>query len=592
MIKQLLAALFCLLALTACGSKNSASRTNDLTPLTSMQVVVAPSIANGTSTPVTVIGNFSGQFSRDITSEVTITSSAPLVANFAITALPTRLKSASAGTTTITAASSRWGINSTATVTVKDLTLNSIDIQPVTPSIPKGLTAQLSATGNFSDGSSQDITIDATWSSDTLTVATVGDIIPGKGLVTAIDNGTGSLAANITASFGVPIITKSTTVTVTSPVPTSIAVTPANPTLLSLTTTQFTATATYSDNTTNNITNLVTWSSSTPSFAAVDNGTTAPGKAFALSSGTTQISATIGGVTGSTSLKVIGGGLSNVVITPITGTALSIVKGSTLRLSATGTFSNGTSRDITANLTWASADTNRVQLTRPVLSPSLLYLDGIATTTTPVAVTASFGATTISNTAVTVTAPTMNTLSISPPPADMTTGVSTRLSVLGTFSDGTSQDLTNAATWTSSNPAVVSVGNNSSDNTKGKITANQASTTPVTITATFNGPLNSLFVSATINSVTTRDLLSISVANLPATLTAGNQVKPTVTANYSGKLEDVTELSSITFSPVGIAQMVDSVSLPGAIIGMNTGTTTATVTLSPAAAVTQSITVQ
>ncbi|HYN15954.1 MAG TPA: Ig-like domain-containing protein [Terriglobales bacterium] len=84
---------------------------------------------------------------------------------------------------------------------------------------------------------------------------------------------------------------------------TSIAVTPANPTISVGTTQQFTAKGTFSDNTTRDLTNFVTWSSSTPAVAVIGptpSGTmpiiTTPGLAQALTAGTTTISATSAGV--------------------------------------------------------------------------------------------------------------------------------------------------------------------------------------------------------------------------------------------------------------------------------------------------------
>ena len=55
------------------------------------------------------------------------------------------------------------------------------------------------------------------------------------------------------------------------PAPTlsSIAVTPANPTVATGATQQFTATGTYSDGSTQNITTQVTWSSSSTSVASI-----------------------------------------------------------------------------------------------------------------------------------------------------------------------------------------------------------------------------------------------------------------------------------------------------------------------------------
>jgi hypothetical protein len=86
------------------------------------------------------------------------------------------------------------------------------------------------------------------------------------------------------------------------PAPTlnSIAVTPANPTIQAGTTQQFTATGTYSDSSTKNITDQVTWASATTTVATIN----ASGVASGVAAGTSNISATQGAVSGSTVLTV------------------------------------------------------------------------------------------------------------------------------------------------------------------------------------------------------------------------------------------------------------------------------------------------
>src|SRR5687767_8588587 len=71
--------------------------------------------------------------------------------------------------------------------------LSSIDVAPGDPSIASGRSQQFTATGNYSDGSMQDLTAVATWTSSDPTVASAG----GAGLVTG--NGVGS--ATIAATF-------------------------------------------------------------------------------------------------------------------------------------------------------------------------------------------------------------------------------------------------------------------------------------------------------------------------------------------------------------------------------------------------------
>ncbi len=74
-------------------------------------------------------------------------------------------------------------------------TLTSIAVAPANSSLLQGSTLQFSATGTFSDGSTQDVTSSATWSSSNTLFATVGST---TGLATGIAVGT----VQITASVG------------------------------------------------------------------------------------------------------------------------------------------------------------------------------------------------------------------------------------------------------------------------------------------------------------------------------------------------------------------------------------------------------
>jgi hypothetical protein len=86
-----------------------------------------------------------------------------------------------------------------------------------------------------------------------------------------------------------------------APTLSSISVTPASPVIaIGNTPLQFTATGTYSDGTTNNLTGQVTWTSTTTSVATIASS----GVATAMSAGTSTISATLNGITGSTVLTI------------------------------------------------------------------------------------------------------------------------------------------------------------------------------------------------------------------------------------------------------------------------------------------------
>lgn len=81
----------------------------------------------------------------------------------------------------------------------------------------------------------------------------------------------------------------------------SIAVTPGAPSVQLITATlQFTATGTYSDGTTRNISSTVTWGSSAGAVATINSS----GLATSTGGGTTTISASLSGVSGSTVFTV------------------------------------------------------------------------------------------------------------------------------------------------------------------------------------------------------------------------------------------------------------------------------------------------
>ena len=105
----------------------------------------------------------------------------------------------------------------------------------------------------------------------------------------------------------------STVLTVTAAVLESIAVTPANPSIAKGTTQQFTATGTYSDNSTQDLTSQVTWASATTSVATISSAGLGDRPS---ATGTSTITATLGGVTGSTVLTVTAAVLQSIAVTP------------------------------------------------------------------------------------------------------------------------------------------------------------------------------------------------------------------------------------------------------------------------------------
>jgi hypothetical protein len=194
------------------------------------------------------------------------------------------------------------------------VTISSIAVTPANPSIAKSVMQQFIATGTYSNKSTKDITSSVTWSSSNTDVATIGS---SSGLATAIDVGTTTIQATSESISG------STTLTVTPPVLASIQLTPASPSISRGGTQQFTATGTYSDSSTKDITTSVTWSSSSPCVATISNTAGSNGLATSLTAAATTITASSGSISRSTILTVQALSNDNVLAVTVNGSLCS-----------------------------------------------------------------------------------------------------------------------------------------------------------------------------------------------------------------------------------------------------------------------------
>ena len=217
------------------------------------------------------------------------------------------------------------------------VTLTTITIAPSNPVISKGASVQLSATGNYSNGTRQPLTASVAWQTSQSAVAMVNN----QGDVTGVSGG----AAQVSASY--EGVTGGTSVTVGPAALLGIAVSP-NPSSLPVgESEQLTATGSFSDGTVQNLTQSVTWSSSALAVASVSPA----GSVLANATGTATISATSGSVASSASLTVTPAVVVGLNIVPAT---LSIVLESSRQLQAIATWSDGTTQDVSNVADWSS----------------------------------------------------------------------------------------------------------------------------------------------------------------------------------------------------------------------------------------------
>ena len=138
-------------------------------------------------------------------------------------------------------------------------------------------------------------------------------------------------------------------------------------------------------------------------------------------------------------------GLLSISVTPASPT---LAKGLTQQFAAAGTFSDTSTADLTASVTWRSSTPTVATVSAGGLA------QGVAVGSTTL--TATSGSVS-GNVTLTVTAPALESLAITPTSPASGVGLTRQLTATATYSDGTTADVTGLATWTSSVPTVATI---------------------------------------------------------------------------------------------------------------------------------------
>jgi len=511
--------------------------------LTSIQVTgPSANLTAGQKQQMTAMGTYSNRITKDLTGSATWSPSRTTVATVTAGGMVT------ANTTGTCTVSAKMGsVTGSANLTV-NVVLVSIAVTPANPAVAPGTKQQFIATGTYNDGSTQNLTGSATWSSSNTAVATISTNTPTQGLSKALAPG----SSTISATSGT--ISGSTTLTVTSAVITSIAVSPANPNIPLGIAQQFTATGTFSDGSVQDVTGVVTWKSSAMGIASI----TVSGLATGLNIGTTNISATFGTVSGSTPLTVNAANLASIAITPANG---SIAQGTTTQLTATGTFNDGSTRNLTRQVAWSSSDTTVATVASNGMATG--QPRGSSGSGTAI-ITATLGSVSTSVN-FTVTNATISAISVTPSGATVPIGAQRGFQATGLFSDSTTQDITANCKWTSSNPAVATVGSGGG----ALLTATGVAAGTANINASFAG-VNG-FSTLTVNSAT---LVSLTLSPASAILSPGASASYTAIGTFSdGSHRSMNGIVTWASSDTQVA----TVSPSGTVTGQSGGTATISV---------------
>lgn len=415
-------ALLCCSVLPNCGGGNSASKTPTLN-----QILVSPatkSIPKGTSLALTATGVYSDGSQKNLTASVTWQATPTNIAQINTQG---SLSGMAVGVAQVSAASQ--GLTGNAAITVGAAALAKISVGMPEASLPQGETEALSATGTYTDGSTQNLTALVAWQASPANVA----VVSAQGSLKGLSQGLAKASAAYQGVTGTASVTVGTAalVQITVNVPRSALPLGESESL--------TATGTFSNGSTQDITQSVTWNSNPSAVAAVN----AQGSLSGRSQGVAQASAAYESLTGTASVTVGSAALLSIVINP---NPSSLPLGESEPLKAIGTFSDATVQNLTQVVTWSSSQ------------PAVASVSGSGTVSGKALGSATITAGTGSvngTSSLTVTAPVMVGVSINPAQSALLIGATGQLQALANYSDGSTQDVTASATWSSQSPNVV-----------------------------------------------------------------------------------------------------------------------------------------
>ncbi|MCR9388683.1 Ig-like domain-containing protein [Vibrio metoecus] len=507
-------------------------------------------LPKGLTKDMSAIATYDDKSSRDVTNEVLWTSSDNNIVSVNDSGI---LKADSVGSSQLVASFSGLESNEVS-INVTPAELTQIQVTPSTNSLAKGLNQQLNAIAIFTDATTQDVTSTVSWTSTDPNIATVQP----SGLLVSVSKGSVDVIASLSS-----VTSNVAKVAITDALVTGLQITPATVSLAQGFTQPLTAIATYSDATTGDVSSVVSWSSDNTSVAIVDSD----GVLKAQSVGSASVSASIDGVVSNTStITVTAAVVTALQITPGT---VSLPLGLTRQLTAIATYSDATTSDVTATVSWSSADISVavVDLSGMLSTGSIgtsnitAHLDGVDSNVIPVQITDSV-----------VTA-----VQITPASILLPKGSTQQLNAIATYSDLTTQDVTSTVSWVSGDTNVTTI------SSLGLLSAENVGMT--TVTASVDGVTSN---TASVE-VTNANITSIQITPAAISLAKGTTQSLTAIATFSDLttldvtstvswLSSDTNLATILPSGVLSAEGIGNVTVSASMNGVTSNVSTVTVT--------------
>ncbi len=421
----------------------SATARVTVTPAVLESLAVTPAVLSlpaGNTRQLILVGTYSDSSRSNLTFQAnwsTSNADAALVGNQDQAGVVT---GRSPGRSTVTARFENQSIS--VAVTVTDAELVAIQVQPPRASVPAGDQVSLTCFGVYSDNSLRGLTEEAVWSSDAPTIATVSNAPGARGSVTGVALGDAEIRVRFEG------LEDTGRVQVTEEVVTSVFVLPGQGLIVAGRSQNFNAFATYSNGSTQVVTQEAVWTSNRSAVAQVSNADGTRGRVAGIEPGQATITAAFGGQTGQVNVRVSDAELEQLRLFP---ERVELSPGTSQQLFAVGVYSNRqVQQNLTAEVLWTSDNPDVFTVSNIPAPP------GIVTGVSPGEATISAEIDGVRESLrVVVVQRNVIGMSISPPSAILPVDAFQLFTALAQYDDGTTQDVTQNATWGSTDASII-----------------------------------------------------------------------------------------------------------------------------------------
>jgi uncharacterized protein YjdB len=311
------------------------------------------------------------------------------------------------------------------------ITLNSIAAQPNSLNLAVGESQKITIRAAYSDGSISNVTHLASYRAADSSIVKVEN-----GTVTGLKEG----STVITVQYGG--MSYAVSVTVSNSVLANIEVSP-NPVVISKGQSQpLIVTAKYQDGSVKDVTNQAFYQVEDNTIAVVSGS-----EVIGLKAGTTNIIVTYKDVSVNVPVTVNVPDLLNIAVNP---TSLNLAVGESQQLSVTASFADGSIQNVTNEASYQSGDS----IVANVNDTGLVI--GVSPGSTAITVTYQDKSTTVPVNVKGGVSELIG-LTVNPNTLYLAKGQTQQLSVIASFSDGTTQNVTSLASYQSSDPSIATV---------------------------------------------------------------------------------------------------------------------------------------